>query len=357
MIARATLIAALVMIAVAAEAQVLILQGGVINQGQVEPLIPIGGGKVLGATDVYKAFMTLTFTDDAVMAFDISQHVAYNYGDRVSIAPSELGVQYGSDLQVWNAAFGGFDAYDGTDLSYLIANGAMVLLNSNFGESKALSTGLAAYVTGDVFPFAAASSGNATGNVSGNFGDGAIDTLDLLAVLRAVTKIPGYVPDACSDRFDAMDVFPGDTSGRGGDGAVDTLDLLALLRRVTKVDTSPAAMRLPRTSCAAPQTTGPQAARIVFRRVADGRVQIVLHADRGVHLAGLALGLEGTGFAAATGRQPSMLDTQLPGIVAAAWLEEISLKGGESIVLGELRQGGAPKLHALSLAELRESRP
>ena len=31
-----------------------------------------------------------------------------------------------------------------------------------------------------------------------------MNTLDLIAMLRAVTAIPGYVPTSCKDRFDAM---------------------------------------------------------------------------------------------------------------------------------------------------------
>jgi hypothetical protein len=75
-----------------------------------------------------------------------------------------------------------------------------------------------------------------TGNNVGTFGDNSLDTRDLLALLRVITKATPP-PPACSDLFDAMDLFPADTNTtRGGDGSVDTRDLLVLLRRITGAD-------------------------------------------------------------------------------------------------------------------------
>lgn len=85
------------------------------------------------------------------------------------------------------------------------------------------------YLVGDIVP--------AAGDMGADFGDGAVNTLDMLAMLRAVTGVAGAIPPSCSDRFDAMDVYPPDTpTKRGGDGAVNTLDLLALLKRVAGTD-------------------------------------------------------------------------------------------------------------------------
>jgi hypothetical protein len=345
--AGAVLLVALALGPPSAHGQILIVLGSVINQGQLDPLIPLPSGTVLGASDVYKAFLALSFTDDTVVAYDIAQGVAYSYSDRVAMSLSDLSVNYDSDLLVWDPNLGGFAAYtDGTDLNTTVQNGTMVLLNSSLGESQALGSGLGAYLTGDVFP--------SSGDSSGSFGDGSVNTLDLLAVLRAVAQIPGSVPPACSDLFDAMDVFPPDGSTRGGDGLLNTLDLLAVLRRVAGLDTS-APMRLPRNgSCVGTQSVEvPVEAQVVLRREKDrdGRVAILLHAERDLELAGLSLGLEGTSFAAAQGRQPTLLDTALPGVIAVAWLDEISLKAGESIALGELSHPGVPKVFALSLGK------
>jgi len=93
----------------------------------------------------------------------------------------------------------------------------------------AASTAPATYLAGDVFP--------ASGDSAGTFGDGTLNTLDILAMLRAITGVAGSAPPACSDLFDAMDVFPVDTvTKRGGDGILNTLDLLALLKRVAGTD-------------------------------------------------------------------------------------------------------------------------
>ena len=89
----------------------------------------------------------------------------------------------------------------------------------------------ATYLVGDAFP---AGSDAVTG-----FGDGILNNLDLIFALRAVTKVPGFTPANCSDRFDAIDSYPPDTdSTRGGDGALNNLDLIETLRRVTNIDTT-----------------------------------------------------------------------------------------------------------------------
>ena len=70
-----------------------------------------------------------------------------------------------------------------------------------------------------------------------------------------MTQVPGFTPASCTDRFDAMDSFPLDTDTvRGGDGVLNNLDLIRMLRRITNIDTS----RPVRTS--APRTCGARVA-------------------------------------------------------------------------------------------------
>jgi hypothetical protein len=194
------------------------------------------------------------------------------------------------------------------------------------------------YLVGDVFP--------SSGDSAGNFGDGIINTLDLLAALRAITGIPGSVPAKCSDRFDAIDAYPVDVgSVRGGDGLLNTLDLLVILRRVAHTDTS-----LPtRTSrscpsaepaAVAPEIRDPEG---ILESIADGaRTAIYLRANSGLSLLGLsfALGAEGKLQFMPGQLAPSVTDTGLPGILAAAWLEGIDLKAGDRILLGYVDSAG-----------------
>jgi len=87
------------------------------------------------------------------------------------------------------------------------------------------------YLVGDAGP--------GTSDAVGGFGDGLLDNLDMVHALRAVTSVIGFRPQACSDRFDAMDAYPLDTeTQRGGDAVLDNLDLIATLRRVTNADPS-----------------------------------------------------------------------------------------------------------------------
>ncbi len=86
------------------------------------------------------------------------------------------------------------------------------------GPNGTLTVAILTYLVGDVFPF--------TGDTAPAFGDGVLNTLDLITQLRAVAGQPGQRPPSCSDRYDAMDTYPLDGSndpnilaGRpGGDG-------------------------------------------------------------------------------------------------------------------------------------------
>ena len=162
---------------------------------------------------------------------------------------------------------------------------------------------------GDVYP--------ASSSVAGTFGDQRIDTLDLLAMLRAVAGIPGAVPAVCSDLFDALDVSPADTqSTRGGDGVLNTLDLLLLLRRVSGVDTSQWTRAVRGQSCnaASPFARAPRGnpeGSLELER--EGNLTaIYLRATTNLSLSGLAFSL-GTdddsrlGFVAPDDRYPTLM--------------------------------------------------
>jgi hypothetical protein len=85
------------------------------------------------------------------------------------------------------------------------------------------------YLVGDVAPY--------TSDTAPNFGDGVLDDQDLTQIMFAVNNVPGFPPTACSDRFDAMDVYPTDTAlARGGDGVLDIRDLVRAFLRVNKQD-------------------------------------------------------------------------------------------------------------------------
>lgn len=229
------------------------------------------------------------------------------------------------------------------------------------GKAYTITQSGARYQPGDVFPRLADS--------VNNFGDVSLNTLDLIEVLRMVTNVLPSPPAKCSDRYDAMDLWPldnGDT--RGGDGMINTLDLRALLRRATNVDTS-RPMRAPRTACVAgveaesrratPQPdveaeqrrATPQPDVEVERRQAPEREAeaaiviegdaIYLEARRPLHLAGLALSLRVDAGAAPRWNGATLTDGGQPGVKAAAWLSEIRLIPGQRLLLGTVLGGAA----------------
>lgn len=197
------------------------------------------------------------------------------------------------------------------------------------------------YLVGDVFP--------STSDSIGNFGDGALNILDLLALLRAIVLIPGATPAACSDLFDAMDVYPTDTTGqRGGDGILNTLDLLEELRRVANTDASRPTRASRSLTCAAVSaqsiaTSQVYAGTVIIGPSQNGRRAIYLVADRDLSLVGLSIGL-GVGqtqvrFTPAPDLPPSVSDTALPGVLAAAWLNGLTLPAGQRVLLGYVGEG------------------
>jgi hypothetical protein len=205
------------------------------------------------------------------------------------------------------------------------------------------------YLVGDAYPY--------TSDDASGFGDGQLNTLDLITALRAVTKLPGFVPDSCSDRFDAMDSYPIDTvTQRGGDGLLTTLDLIETLKRITNIDTSRpirAARGLPcADSVATPDAVrrGATVGAMWFgeaQPLQEGvmRVPVYLSAGSSQDLAGLsfAVGMESSGnslqFVPAGIGAPSLIDSGEPGALALAWLNGLQIPAG-NVVLGYLQVGG-----------------
>jgi len=252
-----------------------------------------------------------------------------------------------------------------------LAEGNVALLA---GPDARLTVAARAYLVGDVFPVAS-SSGDLNGDGdkldAGEFGDDSLTILDLIYGLRAVTSVPGYRPPACSDRFDAIDSFPKDTdTARGGDGILNTVDLIYTLRRVTNVDTSRPRRTSRGLACPA-QAPGQETEAMQLRRPirsaarapaadlqaetvlqlgtpqpTEGgiRVGVYLHAAPELNLAGFsfAAGLAERGpaaslrFVAADAGSPSLIDGDLPGVVAVAWLDGLRLPAGRPVLLGYL---------------------
>jgi uncharacterized repeat protein (TIGR01451 family) len=256
--------------------------------------------------------------------------------------------------------------------SYTVQVSAVTVATTSgsFAIGQGLSSTLSvtnAYTIGDVFP--------ATADTSPSFGDGQVNTLDLVAVLRAITGSPGSVPATCSDRFDAMDASPADTSlQRGGDGLLNTLDLIVLLRRVVNLDTSRPQRSGKPVRCSemtAQQRTikpsrGPVAGVLQLgaaQATPDGAWQtpVYLRANLDLNLSGLSWSAgydvansDGAQSDAAnrlplhfihTGDMPSMTDEELPGKVAVAWLSGWRSKANDRVLLGYIKSSTAQPLH------------
>ena len=137
-----------------------------------------------------------------------------------------------------------------------------------------------------------------------------------------------------------MDAYPVDTGGtRGGDGLLNTLDLLAILRRVAGTDTTRPTRTARSCPSAAPAAAVPEIGNPegMLESVVDGtHTAIYLRANSDLSLIGLSFALGAEGKLQFTPGQlaPSLTDTGLPGILVVAWLEGVDLKAGERILLG-----------------------
>ncbi len=213
---------------------------------------------------------------------------------------------------------------------------------------------VASYRIGEVYPYSSDS--------APNFGHGALDITDLISELFAVNGVPGFAPTACSDRFDAMDLYPVDTStARGGDGVLDIRDLILELFRVNNLDMSrpvrasfggtcagktggnavstgldrktpePARARTDRDavlSLGRPEASGP----------ASERVPIYLQAVRDLNRIALTLALgdqvSQLRFVQTADAPPSLADSSQTGVAALAWTDGLSVRAGETLLLG-----------------------
>jgi hypothetical protein len=211
------------------------------------------------------------------------------------------------------------------------------------------------YMVGDVAPF--------TSDTAPAFGNGILNILDLVQVLFAVNNVPGFRPAACSDRFDAMDLYPVDAgSTRGGDGVLDIRDLIRELFRVNNLDLD-RPMRATRGGVC-PHTASQNTASAIeaIRRAgpfprarpnmqgaltlgdpeklsgAEERVPVYLTAGRGLSRVAVTFALGGARaplrFVATAETPPSLAQDSQPGVVAVAWLEGLSIRAGARLLLG-----------------------
>jgi hypothetical protein len=208
---------------------------------------------------------------------------------------------------------------------------------------------------GDVAPY--------TSDTAPNFGQGFLNILALIQELFAVNNVPGYVPAACSDRFDAMDAYPVDTATmRGGDGVLDIRDLIVELFRVNNLDTS-RPMRTTRNGvCAFGSGTSGESPTDVSRTrdfplrsqsgvegsltlgdpVQSGAgvetVPVYLEAKQGLVQVAVTFALgdqqSQLRFLATPQTPPSIAQDSQPGVVAAAWFGGVSVPAGERLLLG-----------------------
>lgn len=337
---------------------------GATSQGSINPTSAVAGGAGL----VAYVPVVMTVSSGSVESLTLDFHVTLGAGappltsppsfqdDSSLPAPPPAIAATSSDIRVLWSAFGAPLAGSGAlgvllipipasappGAAYTVqiagasaAGGGMAFPLTPGGTTTI--TIVPTYLIGDVVP--------KISDNAGSFGDGSVNTLDLLETLRFVTLVLPSPPPACSDRFDAMDAFPpGNSAGfRGGDGAVNTLDLLALLRLATNVDTSHPARTVSGTACS---TT--RAAETV-RRLHSGPIEasietdgdaIYLHARQNIDLAGLALSLSFVDDAE-TSFQPgdipaSLVDRGQAGRLALAWLNGVHLAVGQRLLLGRV---------------------
>ncbi len=201
------------------------------------------------------------------------------------------------------------------------------------------------YLVGDASP--------SSGYQLGQFGDNSLNNFDLIAALRAVTLLPGAVPPSCSDLHDAMDSFPADSASRGGDGSLDNFDLIQTLRRVVGLDTTlprrpsrglvcPGASPLAKPS---PPNVANAAALLEFgapqpTRSGGVRMPMYLRVRNDLAFAGLSIGMGvpdnsvTLDFIPSDELPPTVIDNELTGNLAIAWLNAFELAGGTRTLLG-----------------------
>jgi len=239
--------------------------------------------------------------------------------------------------------------------------------------------GAIAYLVGDVSPY--------TADVAPGFGDGTLSIADLILELFAVNNLPGFQPVACSDRFDAMDLFPADTSSaRGGDGVLDIRDLILELFRVNNLDIS-RPVRATRLGVCAFGGGSSSSSESLTDATRNGRfpvrpqgalalgsprllganeeaVPIYLEAREDLVRVALTFALgdqrSQLRFVPSAAAPPSIVQDHQKGAVAAAWLSGVSVRAGERLLLGYV--AGPPgavrnlEVYGLSAAGLDDNR-
>jgi hypothetical protein len=228
------------------------------------------------------------------------------------------------------------------------------------------------YLVGDAAPYKS--------DTAPNFGDGNINILDLVQILFAVNNVPGFSPAACSDRLDAMDVYPPDTATtRGGDGILDVRDLVVELFRANNLDPA-RPVRASLGGCLTNSSKGGAktvTARSIAPRLVEGsgpdgalwfgnpepfgasqeRVPVYLEAKHdltGVALT-FAVGDEHSSLAFVAAVMPSLANSQQPGVAAVAWLDGIGARAGVRTLLGyvEAPAGASAGLQIYGLSAVR----
>jgi hypothetical protein len=275
-------------------------------------------------------------------------------------APGGCGWTAASSDTTWLTITAGSSGSGNGTVSYAVtANpnstqrvGTLTIAAQSFTVTQA---GAFTYLVGDVYPY--------TTDMAPYFGDGILNILDLIQELFAVNNVPGFVPAACSDRFDAMDTYPADTATtRGGDGVLDIRDLILELFRVDDLDlarpirTSRGGVCLDAASQSSADTTEASRRAGLFPRPpatvqgalalgdpeksseAEERVPVYLKAGRDLTRVAVTFALgdqrSHLRFVTTAETPPSLKQDSQPGVVAAAWLEGLSVRAGERLLLG-----------------------
>jgi hypothetical protein len=252
--------------------------------------------------------------------------------------------------QSYSIQITGAGATDGSGNALTVAAGSNATLNVAI-----------TYLVGDVAPY--------TSDSAPNFGDGNLNILDLIQELFAVNNIPGFRPATCSDRFDAMDLYPADAaSARGGDGVLDIRDLILELFRVNNLDnarpvrasmggalpwaacssgssgnSAPATTALSRTTAAAPGVHTPAMGTLTFGRpepygAATERMPVYLQAARNLSRVAVTFALgdrqSRLSFTPSPDTPASLASDSQLGVVAAAWLNGLTVPARGRLLLG-----------------------
>jgi hypothetical protein len=199
--------------------------------------------------------------------------------------------------------------------------------------------------------------------VAPSFGDGNLNILDLIQELFAVNNVPGFRPAACSDRFDAMDVYPVDVgSTRGGDGLLDIRDLIRELFRVNNLDLDRPVRASRGGVCAGGAGSKAESLTEASRRAAllprpraavqgalalggaektgaaEERVPVYLEAGRDLVRVAVTFALgdqrSQLRFVPTAETPPSLVQDSQVGVVAVAWFEGVNVRAGERLLLG-----------------------